>query len=94
MNEKNGRTGRDAREKGFLRLEAAVRKISVPLMLVRGKASELVDEEMVAEFLKLAPHAEFADVSEAGHMVAGDKNDVFTDEVIQFLERHKSLYNN
>ena len=46
-------------------------------MLVRGKSSELVGEEMAEEFMKLVPHAEFADVSEAGHMVAGDKNDVF-----------------
>ncbi len=67
-------------------LEVAVRAISVPMLLVRGRQSELVDEEMVAEFLSLAPNARFADVSEAGHMVAGDKNDVFTDAVLGFLE--------
>ncbi len=66
-------------------LEDAVRAISVPLMLVRGRQSELVDDEMVAEFLELAPHAKVADVSEAGHMVAGDKNDVFTSAVLAFL---------
>ena len=66
-------------------LEDAVRAISVPLMLVRGRQSELVDDEMVAEFLSLAPHAKVADVSEAGHMVAGDKNDVFTSAVLEFL---------
>lgn len=66
-------------------LADAVRAISVPLMLVRGRQSELVDEEMVAEFLELAPHAKVADVSEAGHMVAGDKNDVFTSAVLDFL---------
>ncbi len=54
-------------------------------MLVRGRQSELVDDEMVAEFLALAPHAKVADVSEAGHMVAGDKNDVFTSAVLAFL---------
>ncbi|MEM8646006.1 MAG: alpha/beta hydrolase [Pseudomonadota bacterium] len=66
-------------------LEDAVRAISVPLMLVRGRQSELVDDEMVDEFLALAPHAKVADVSEAGHMVAGDKNDVFTSAVLAFL---------
>lgn len=66
-------------------LADAVRDIKVPLMLVRGRQSELVDEEMVAEFLELAPHAKVADVSEAGHMVAGDKNDVFTSAVLDFL---------
>lgn len=80
---------RAQREEFYGRLENAVKNISTPLMLVRGRASELVDEEMAAEFLKLAPQAEFADVSEAGHMVAGDRNDVFTDAMIDFLDRHK-----
>ena len=60
------------------------------MLLVRGRQSELVDESMVAEFMELAPHAKFADVSEAGHMVAGDKNDVFTDAVSNFLEPQRS----
>ena len=29
---------------------------------------------------------EYADVAGAGHMVAGDRNDVFTDAVVDFLE--------
>jgi hypothetical protein len=28
-------------------------------------------------------------VSSAGHMVAGDRNDAFTDAVVDFLERHR-----
>ncbi len=88
VNESNGRTSPEDREDTFKRLESAVQNIQVPLMLVRGKSSELVGEEMAEEFMKLVPHAEFADVSEAGHMVAGDKNDVFTDEVIKFLEKY------
>ena len=32
-------------------------------------------------------HAEFVDVAEAGHMVAGDRNDAFTAGVVKFLER-------
>jgi len=47
----------------------------------------VVSEEGVKEFLKIVPHAEFADVSGAGHMVAGDRNDVFTSAVTAFLER-------
>ncbi len=74
-----------AREELQDQLCDAVRAIRVPLMLVRGRQSELVDDEMVSEFLMLAPHAKVADVSEAGHMVAGDKNDVFTTAVLDFL---------
>lgn len=65
----------------------AARNITLPTMLVRGRMSELVGEEHVREFLELVPHAEFADVSGAGHMVAGDRNDVFADAVIGFLEK-------
>ena len=70
------------------RLAEAARQIVVPLLLVRGSRSELVQDEHVAEFVSLVPHAEVADVRDAGHMVAGDRNDVFADAVIDFLTRH------
>ena len=52
---------------------------------MRGKLSDVVSLEGAAEFREAAPHARFADVSGAGHMVAGDRNDLFTDAVIGFL---------
>jgi pimeloyl-ACP methyl ester carboxylesterase len=67
------------------RMLAASRKLRIPTLLVRGRMSELVTPEAAAEFLDLVPHAEFVDVSEAGHMVAGDRNDVFTAAVADFL---------
>jgi hypothetical protein len=33
------------------------------------------------------PHAEYVDVPEARHMVAGDRNDVFSFAVVEFLLR-------
>jgi pimeloyl-ACP methyl ester carboxylesterase len=56
-------------------------------MLVRGRLSDLVSEDTAREFLELCPTAEFVDVSEAGHMVAGDRNDAFSDAVVRFLHR-------
>src|SRR3712207_8529053 len=44
--------------------------------------------EAAEEFLALAPGAEYADVAEARHMVAGDRNDVFADALLGFLGRH------
>jgi pimeloyl-ACP methyl ester carboxylesterase len=41
--------------------------------------------EAAEEFRALVPHADFVDVSGAGHMVAGDRNDAFTQAVIDFL---------
>ena len=70
---------------GFDALTAAAATISVPTLLVRGGKSELVTTEAAEEFLTLVPHARFTDGSGAGHMVAGDKNDVFAGAVLEFL---------
>ncbi len=65
----------------------AARDLSIPTLLVRGRMSELVSEEHADEFRELVPHADYVDVSGAGHMVAGDRNDAFTEGVLAFLER-------
>jgi len=69
------------------RLEAATRNLTVPTLLVRGRMSDLLSEEGAREMLALAPHAEYADVAGAGHMVAGDRNDLFNDAIVGFLDR-------
>lgn len=68
-------------------LEQAVRDICVPLHLIRGRMSELVSEDSVIAFRALAPNAHFTDVAGARHMVAGDRNDVFTDAIADFLRQ-------
>jgi pimeloyl-ACP methyl ester carboxylesterase len=68
-------------------LDRAARSLSLPTLLVRGRMSDLLSEEGAKTFLEQVPHAKFADVSGAGHMVAGDRNDVFTKAVIGFLEQ-------
>lgn len=68
-------------------LSEAARSLRIPTMLVRGRLSDIVSPEGVKEFLRLVPHAEYVDVSDAGHMVAGDSNDAFTEAVIGFLTR-------
>jgi non-heme chloroperoxidase len=49
--------------------------------------SDVLSEEGVREFLTLAPHSEYVNITDAGHMVAGDRNDVFGKAVIDFLAR-------
>jgi pimeloyl-ACP methyl ester carboxylesterase len=78
------------REAHEARLTAAAKRLTVPVLLVRGSNSELVDEHLAKEFLTLVPHAEYEDVQDARHMVAGDKNDAFADAVIGFLGRIKN----
>jgi len=46
----------------------------------------VLSEAGAREFLDLVPHARYADVSGAGHMVAGDRNDAFTTELVAFLD--------
>lgn len=68
-------------------LVEASRRITIPTLLVRGGSSELVHEAHVREFLELMPHAQYVDVAEARHMVAGDSNDRFSDAVLDFVGR-------
>ncbi|WP_406853999.1 alpha/beta hydrolase [Alsobacter sp. KACC 23698] len=68
-------------------LLAAAAGLRAPALLVRGRSSELVTEEHAREFLALAPDAEYADIAGARHMVAGDRNDVFTAAILDFLTR-------
>jgi pimeloyl-ACP methyl ester carboxylesterase len=68
-------------------LQAAARRIDIPVLLVRGASSELVKESHVQEFLKVVPHAEYVNVGNARHMVAGDRNDHFSAAVLSFIGR-------
>ncbi len=75
------------------RLHAAVASIvadGVPMLLVRGQVSDLVSHERASEFLARFPQIGFVDVEGAGHMVAGDRNDLFADAVLEFLARHEA----
>ena len=69
------------------RLEACAANLRLPTLLVRGGLSDLLTEEGAQAFLKLCPHSEYVSVSDAAHMVAGDRNDIFGNAVIGFLKR-------
>lgn len=67
------------------RLLAAARNLRIPTLLVRGRMSDVISEASVREFLEHVPHARYVDVAQAGHMIAGDQNDLFTTAVVDFL---------
>jgi len=69
------------------RLSACARRLSLPTLLVRGGLSDVLTEEGAQAFRELVPHAEYVNVGDAGHMVAGDRNDRFGAAVIDFLAR-------
>ena len=62
-------------------------QLKVPTQLVRGGLSDVLSLEGAQSFLETCPHAEYVNVTDAAHMVAGDRNDLFTDAVVGFLNR-------
>lgn len=81
------RTGHRDFEKREARLGECARALRLPTLLVRGGLSDVLSEAGAREFLGLCTHSEYVNVSDAGHMVAGDRNDVFAQAVIGFLAR-------
>jgi pimeloyl-ACP methyl ester carboxylesterase len=63
-------------------------RVKLPTLLIRGGQSDIVDDAGVEEMLALVPQTEVLTIAGAGHMVAGDRNDVFNSGVIGFLQRH------
>jgi pimeloyl-ACP methyl ester carboxylesterase len=70
-----------------VRLGAAATLLRVPTLLVRGGESDVLSPQDAVQFLALVPHAEYAEVAGAHHMVAGDDNAVFEQVLGDFLER-------
>lgn len=68
-------------------LEQAAMSLEIPILLIRGKLSDVVSVEGVQDFLAKVPRAEFAELSEAGHTAAGDDNDAFSEVVVEFVNR-------
>jgi pimeloyl-ACP methyl ester carboxylesterase len=66
------------------RLYRAAGNVTVPTLLVRGSHSDIVTSEGAAELLELIPSARVVEAA-AGHMVAGDDNDIFATHVVDFL---------
>lgn len=69
------------------KLEQAAVELTIPILLIRGKLSDVVSSEGVQEFLRMVPGAEFVELSDAGHTAAGDDNDAFTEAVVGFVSR-------
>ena len=69
------------------KLEQAAINLKIPILLIRGRLSDVVSEEGVKDFLDKVPNAEFVELSDAGHTAAGDDNDAFSEVVVQFVDR-------
>jgi pimeloyl-ACP methyl ester carboxylesterase len=69
-------------------IEGARSAGDVPVLLIRGLSSDVVTKGGLDELQEVLPTLEVFDVPDAGHMVAGDRNDIFNQGMIAFLTRH------
>lgn len=67
------------------KIEAAAIGLQIPILLIRGKLSDVVSAEGVADFLSKVPGARLVELSDAGHTAAGDDNDAFSAAVVEFV---------
>lgn len=71
-------------------IEGARIASDIPVLLIRGMNSDVIDEKGTAKLRDVLPRMEIYDVEGAGHMVAGDRNDAFNAGLLEFLARHFS----
>jgi pimeloyl-ACP methyl ester carboxylesterase len=72
-------------EKVVERQRAAAQSLTLPVLLLHGKLSEIVSDADAEDFLQLVPHARYVDIAQASHMLATDDNDVFANAIVEFL---------
>lgn len=68
------------------RLLRAAKSVDAPILLVRGAHSDIISPEITRHFLEEVPQARYFEVGGAGHTLAGDSNDEFTEAVLDFLK--------
>ncbi|WP_319945363.1 alpha/beta fold hydrolase [Nocardia macrotermitis] len=69
-------------------LENAARELTIPVLLVRGRLSDVVSEQGVEDFRALVPQLEYVEIKAAAHTAASDVNDEFSDAVVDFVRAH------
>ena len=70
-----------------LRQKMYAESVNIPTLLIRGALSNVVTQDEVDDFLETIKHAEFIEIDRASHMIAGDRNDIFANAAISFLQK-------
>ena len=70
-----------------LRQKKYAESVNIPTLLIRGALSNVVTQEEVDDFLETIDHADFIEIDHAAHMIAGDRNDIFANAAISFLQK-------
>jgi pimeloyl-ACP methyl ester carboxylesterase len=67
-------------------LNDAARRVSAPIMLVRGALSAMLSDRSVARLLAVRPDVRYVNVADAGHASSGGTNARFTDAILDFAQ--------
>jgi pimeloyl-ACP methyl ester carboxylesterase len=70
-------------------LETAMTGLQAPVLVVFGTTDGQVPPEMGRVYRRLLPNCQLLFVYDAGHAVAADRPEAFTEAVSDFLERHE-----
>jgi flavin reductase (DIM6/NTAB) family NADH-FMN oxidoreductase RutF/pimeloyl-ACP methyl ester carboxylesterase len=74
-------------EAAVARVTSAAAHIMMPVLFVRGAESELSGADAAKGFLGSFENVEYAEIREAGQMVAAERADLFSATLLDFLER-------
>lgn len=70
----------------FARMGGAARSIGIPTLVITGARSEVVSRDAARDLARMIPGAQSIEIPGAGHMVAGDGNEVFDAAVGGFVD--------
>lgn len=72
-------------------LEAGMRELAIPTLILFGTLDRVIPPEMGRHYKALLPNGHLVLVYDAGHAIATDRPEAFTEVVADFLERHEAF---
>ena len=72
-------------------LEAAMRRLETPALVLFGTLDRLMPPEMGRTYKELLPNGHLVFVYDAGHAISRERPEAFAEVTLDFLERHEAF---
>ena len=72
-------------------LEAAMRRLETPALVLFGTLDRLMPPEMGRHYKELLPNSHLVFVYDAGHAISRERPEAFAEVTLDFLERHEAF---
>lgn len=72
-------------------LEAAMRRLSVPVLVLFGTRDRLMPPELGRLYKQMLPRGQLVFVYDAGHAISSERPEAFAEVTVDFLERHEAF---